>query len=250
ASSTLLPSWMSMARLTFPSRLELKRPDGSSNDAPFANVILTMFLYVSPVQTMPPWDQTGVPIHFHSSTISGSASCMILRTFASILPRQSPSFLILSSISAAADSAGAGLFILQLQLFHHLALVVRFHGFFLSPTLQRFGLLGGQPGGSTPNCFAYSAFNRCQPPNFIASLPTMRPIGSPARNRSRTSKQMCQPAAPHEMKPRSMLCQSVSRVPPTPSGSSFQRMCCPPSRTPANQGPPPPSPGPRDPAPL
>jgi hypothetical protein len=37
---------------------------------------LTAFLYVSPVQTMPPCDQTGVPgddafCHFHSSTISG-----------------------------------------------------------------------------------------------------------------------------------------------------------------------------------
>src|SRR2546426_6005141 len=30
---------------------------------------------------------------FHSSTISGSASCMISRTFASVFPRQSPKFL-------------------------------------------------------------------------------------------------------------------------------------------------------------
>src|SRR2546428_8109738 len=57
------------------SRLELNRPEGSFNAAPLANVILTTFLYVSPVQTMPPWEKTGVPIHFHSSTISGSASC-------------------------------------------------------------------------------------------------------------------------------------------------------------------------------
>src|SRR5579864_7262656 len=95
ASSTLSPSWMSMARLTFPSRLELNRPAGSFSAAPFANVILTTLLYVSPVQTMPPWDQTGTPgvvafAHFHSSTISGSASWMIARTFASVLPRQSP----------------------------------------------------------------------------------------------------------------------------------------------------------------
>src|SRR5947208_8215755 len=92
ASSTLSPSWMSMARLTFPSRLELNRPEGSFNAAPLANVILTTFLYVSPVQTMPPWEKTGVPgdvalTHFRSSTISGSASCMISRTFASIFPR-------------------------------------------------------------------------------------------------------------------------------------------------------------------
>src|SRR5258708_40372387 len=39
---------------------------------------------------------------------------------------------------------------------------------------------------------------------------------------------MCQPAAPIDMKARSMLCQSVSRVPPPPSGSSSQRMSCPP----------------------
>ena len=38
-----------MARLTFPSRLELNRPAGSCNAAPLANVILTTFLYVSPV---------------------------------------------------------------------------------------------------------------------------------------------------------------------------------------------------------
>src|SRR5262249_4591827 len=115
ASSTLSPSWMSMARLTFPSRLELNRPEGSFNVAPLANVILTTFLYASPVQTMPPWDQTGVPgdvglTHFHSSTISGSASCTIRRTFASVFPRQSPSSLIFSSMNAEADSPGMGLF--------------------------------------------------------------------------------------------------------------------------------------------
>src|SRR3954447_16714439 len=101
---------MSMARLTFPSRLELNRREGSFNAAPLAKVIFTTFLYVSPVQTMPPWDQTGVPIHFHPSTISESASCMSSRTFASVFPRQSPSSLIFSSINAEADSTGTGLF--------------------------------------------------------------------------------------------------------------------------------------------
>src|ERR1700744_6277100 len=95
---------MSMARLTFPSRLELNRPAGSLNAAPFANVILTTFLYVSPVQTMPPRDQTGVPLHFHSSTISGSTLRIISRTFASVFPRQSPSSPILLSINEEADS--------------------------------------------------------------------------------------------------------------------------------------------------
>src|SRR6266852_4188546 len=112
ASLILSPSWMSMARLTFPSRLELNRPEGSCNAAPLAKVILTAFLYVSPVQTMPPWEKTGVPgdvafTHFHSSTISGSASCMIARTFASVFPRQSPSSLIFWSIDAEAITAEA-----------------------------------------------------------------------------------------------------------------------------------------------
>src|SRR5438132_5231446 len=92
-------------------------------------------------------------------------------------------------------------------------------GFFLS-RLQRFEALGDHLGVSTPNCLAYSAFSRCQPPNFIASPPTMRPLGVPLSSRSRTSKQMCQPAAPHEMKRRSMLCHSVRRVPP-PRGFEF-----------------------------
>ena len=43
-SLTISPSWKSMARLALPSRPELKRPDGSSNEAPLGNVILTTFL--------------------------------------------------------------------------------------------------------------------------------------------------------------------------------------------------------------
>src|SRR5215831_6062410 len=110
---------MSMARLTFPSRLELNKPDGSFNAAPLANVILTTFLYVSAVQMMPPWEKTGVPgdvglTHFHSSTISGSAACMIARNLASIFARQSFSSLILASITAGADSTGT-VSLIQLQ---------------------------------------------------------------------------------------------------------------------------------------
>src|SRR5713101_8062757 len=64
---------------------------------------------------MPPWEKTGVPgdvdlTHFHSSRISGSASCMISRTFASVFPRQSPGSLIFSSMNAEADATGTGLF--------------------------------------------------------------------------------------------------------------------------------------------
>src|SRR5437764_5930499 len=44
SSSILSPSWKSMARLVFPSRLELKRLEGSFRAAPLANVIVTTFL--------------------------------------------------------------------------------------------------------------------------------------------------------------------------------------------------------------
>src|SRR3982074_1064324 len=43
-SSTSSPSWMSIARRTFPSRLELKRRAGSFRDAPLAKVSLTTLL--------------------------------------------------------------------------------------------------------------------------------------------------------------------------------------------------------------
>jgi hypothetical protein len=50
------------------------------------------------------WDHTGVPIHFHSSTTSGSACLIKARRRESIFPRQSPSSWILASISGDADS--------------------------------------------------------------------------------------------------------------------------------------------------
>src|SRR6266478_8731771 len=43
-SSTSPPSWMSIARRAFPSRLELKRRAGSFRDAPLAKVSFTTFL--------------------------------------------------------------------------------------------------------------------------------------------------------------------------------------------------------------
>src|SRR3954451_14586615 len=94
---------MSMARRVFPSRLELNRPDGSSSEAPFANVTFTWFLYVSPVQIMPSRYQTGTPRHFHSSTTSGTACLMSSRTLASVSPRQSPSSWILASMRRDGD---------------------------------------------------------------------------------------------------------------------------------------------------
>src|ERR1700683_1699320 len=41
---TCSPSWISIARRTFPSRLELNRWAGSFSDAPLAKVSLTTFL--------------------------------------------------------------------------------------------------------------------------------------------------------------------------------------------------------------
>src|SRR6266404_8013452 len=52
---------------------------------------------------MPSCDQIGVPIHFHSSTTSGSASLMSLRILLRVSPRQSPSSAILFEMSSDAD---------------------------------------------------------------------------------------------------------------------------------------------------
>src|SRR6266496_394114 len=52
---------------------------------------------------MPSCDQIGVPIHFHSSTTSGSASLMSLRILPRVTPRQSPSSAILFEMSSDAD---------------------------------------------------------------------------------------------------------------------------------------------------
>src|SRR5437762_4017222 len=99
-----------MARLVLPSRLELKRPEGSFNEAPLAKVIFTTFLYVSPVQIIPACDHTGTPpgfvglTHFNSSTTSGSACLMRARTRASVSPRQSLSSLVLASINREGES--------------------------------------------------------------------------------------------------------------------------------------------------
>ena len=76
--------------------LALKSFFGSLREAPRAKVSFTTCLYDSPVQTIPSWDQTGVPgdfgfAHFHSSTMSGSASWMSWRTCESVSPLQSPS---------------------------------------------------------------------------------------------------------------------------------------------------------------
>src|SRR5260370_14104256 len=89
-ASTFSPSWMSIALRVLPAKLELKRPDGSGILAPRANVSFTTFVYVSPVHTIPWCDQTGVPLHFHSSVISGSASRISARMRARVSPRHPP----------------------------------------------------------------------------------------------------------------------------------------------------------------
>src|SRR5690348_12800342 len=53
---------------------------------------------------MPACDHTGTPRHFHSSTTSGSASLMRLRTRASVSPRQSVSSFSLASISREGEA--------------------------------------------------------------------------------------------------------------------------------------------------
>src|ERR1700741_34670 len=106
-----------MARLTLPSRLELKRPEGSSSEAPLEKVSFTRALYVSPVQMMPACSHTGTPLHFHASTTSGSASLMRLRTRASVSPRQSPSSLIRASIRRDGESPPCSSLALPLLLF-------------------------------------------------------------------------------------------------------------------------------------
>src|SRR5580693_8267443 len=52
---------------------------------------------------MPSCDHTGVPLHFHSSTTSGTACLISLRILLKVCPRQSPSSEILSEISSGAD---------------------------------------------------------------------------------------------------------------------------------------------------
>src|ERR1700730_8543872 len=72
---------------------------------------------------MPSCDQIGVPIHFHSSTASGSASLMSLRILLRVFPRQSPSSAILFEMSSDADWPwlAPDFFMFSSWKFHHLA---------------------------------------------------------------------------------------------------------------------------------
>src|SRR5437867_4793985 len=105
------PSWKSMARTVLLSRRVLKRPFGSFSWAPFGNVSLTAFLRVSPMQTMPSWDQTGTPsgregfFHFTSSITPGSAPLIRARSWPSLSPLQPAVFRTMASICWDADAS-------------------------------------------------------------------------------------------------------------------------------------------------
>src|SRR5258708_12381133 len=97
-SLILSPSNRSIARHELPPRPALKSLSGSGRLAPWEKVSLTLSLWALPTAIIPSRDHTGLPIHFHSSIISRSASRMLLRMLANVLPRQSVSPAISRSI--------------------------------------------------------------------------------------------------------------------------------------------------------
>src|ERR1700677_2306421 len=97
-SLILSPSKKSIARHALPPRPALKSLSGSGRLAPWEKVSFTLSLWALPTAIIPSRDHTGLPIHFHSSTISRSAARILLRTLASVLPRQSVSPAIIWSI--------------------------------------------------------------------------------------------------------------------------------------------------------
>src|SRR5258707_260193 len=105
-----------MARTVLLSRRALKSCVGSVSCAPFGKVNRTAFLSVSATQSMPAWDQTGTPsgfegfFHFTSSTTPGSARLITARRCASVSLRQSPDFLMMSSICCETDLSCGALF--------------------------------------------------------------------------------------------------------------------------------------------
>src|SRR4051794_12527537 len=103
---------------------------------------------------MPSCSHTGTPRHFHSSTTSGAACLISIRTRASVSPRQSPSSLILASISREGESSAfpcvEPLFVFFMMVVAFVMVVVsrriRSHSF--AGRLARLGhLRGALPGG-------------------------------------------------------------------------------------------------------
>src|SRR5450755_387270 len=115
-SLTLSPSKQSMAPHILTSRPALKSLSGSGRLAPWEKVSFTFSLWALPTAMIPSRDHTGLPIHFHSSIISRSASRMVLRTLASVLPRQSVSAAI--SWSIRSDGFIGSLYLDFLSRFH------------------------------------------------------------------------------------------------------------------------------------
>src|ERR1700688_119140 len=115
-SLILSPSKRSIARHALPPRPALKSLSGSGRLAPWAKVSFTLSLWASPTAIIPSRDHTGLPIHFHSSIISRSASRMLLRMLASVLPRQSVSCAI--SWSIRSDGFIGSLYLEFLFRFH------------------------------------------------------------------------------------------------------------------------------------
>src|SRR6267154_5715551 len=117
-SLILSPSNKSIARHALPPRPALKSLSGSGRFAPWEKVSFTLSLWALPTAIIPSRDHTGLPIHFHSSTICRSASRMVLRTLASVLPRQSVSPAI--SWSIRSDGFIGSLCLQFLSRFHSL----------------------------------------------------------------------------------------------------------------------------------
>src|SRR6266487_2497928 len=117
-SLILSPSNKSIARQALPPRPALKSLSGSARLAPREKVTFTLSLWALATAIIPSRDHTGLPIHFHSSMISRSASRMLLRMLASLLPRQSVSSAISSSIRS--DGFIGSLCLQFLSRFHSL----------------------------------------------------------------------------------------------------------------------------------
>src|SRR6266487_2001484 len=117
-SLILSPSNKSIARQALPPRPALKSLSGSGRLAPWEKVSFTLSLWALATAIIPSRDHTGLPIHFHSSIISRSASRMPLRMLASVLPRQSVSSAISSSIRS--DGFIGSLCLQFLSRFHSL----------------------------------------------------------------------------------------------------------------------------------
>src|SRR5258707_10306580 len=115
-SLILSPSKKSIARHALPPRPALKSLSGSGRLAPWEKVSFTLSLWALPTAIIPSRDHTGLPIHFHSSMISRSASRMLLRMLASVLPRQSVSPAINWSIRS--DGFIGSLYLEFLSRFH------------------------------------------------------------------------------------------------------------------------------------